>query len=153
MLFLRPFNCFKRNGGVKGRQTSLIRYRQGEQVNVGQLAVTLDVIPAKAPALTDAHGIWPKYMLALRTEGLQTRRCIFYGGGLTWIRRVGEYSNECVLRQRTGRPSILTIDLEPLVRRFMMDVRRIKQRNQHIHVEESDHASRLRRGADSRSPM
>jgi hypothetical protein len=39
------------------------------------------------------------------------------------------------------------------VRRFMMHVRWVKQRNQHIHVEKSDHASRLRRGADSRSPV
>ncbi len=153
MLFLRPFDCIRRDSGVKGRQTSLIRYRQSEQVNVGQLAVTLDVLPAKAPELTYADRVWPKYMFALSTEGLQTRRCIFFGGGLTWIRRVGQYSNECVLRQRTGRPSILTIAPEPLVRRFMMDVRRIERRNQYIHVEERDHASRLRRGADSRSPM
>jgi hypothetical protein len=109
MLFLSPFYCFKRDSEVKGRQTSLIRYCQSEQVNVGQLALTRDVIPAKAPALTYADGIWPEYILALRTEGLQMRRRIFCGGGLTWIRWVGQYSNELVLRMRTCRPSILTI--------------------------------------------
>jgi len=65
ILFLRRLNCIKRDGGVKGRQASLIRYRQSEQINVGQLTVALDVIPSEASALTYADRIWPKHVLAL----------------------------------------------------------------------------------------
>jgi hypothetical protein len=35
----------------------------------------------------------------------------------------------------------------------MMYVRRVKQRNQYIYIEKSDHVSMLRRGADSRPLM
>ena len=57
ILFLRRFDRFKRDGGIKSRQASLIRYRQSEQINVGELAMTLDVIPAKASALTYADDV------------------------------------------------------------------------------------------------
>ncbi len=47
---------------------------------------------------------------------------------------------------------MLAVEPEPHVRRLMMHVRGIEQRNQYVHVKKCDHASRLRHGADSQSP-
>ena len=84
-------------------------------------------------------------MLAIRTEASQTRGRILYAGTTTGLRRVGQHTDEPVLGERTSRLSILPIEHEPSVRRLVMYVRWIEQRDKHIHVEKSDHGTlRLR---------
>jgi hypothetical protein len=40
MVFLRPFDCTRRDSGLKGSQTSLIRYRQSEQILAARYPAT-----------------------------------------------------------------------------------------------------------------
>ena len=71
-----------------------------------------------------------KLKKALRYFG----RCGQYGG----ISGVTEYANAPVDSYRTGCPTTLSIEPEPVVGFFVVDVHRIKQSNQNIDVQKSD---------------
>src|SRR5271166_2290206 len=100
--------------------------------------MALDVFPSEAATFAYAGRVRPKHMLAFRTETSQARDCILYGCGLTRIRWIGQYPHKRVLGQRTSRPSMLAVEREPRVRRLMMHVRRIEQRNQYVHIKKCD---------------
>jgi hypothetical protein len=78
-------------------------------------------------------------MMAIRTEGPQTRGCIFDRRAPAWIGRIGDDTDQRVLCERTSRPWAGAIASEPGVSRLVMQVRGIEQRHQDVHVEQSDH--------------
>ncbi len=102
--------------------------------------MALNVIPVEPSGIAYADRVRPEKMLAIRTEGSQTRGCILKRRAPAGIGRIGQYADQRVLRKRTSRPSAAAIASEPGVSRLVMHVGGIKQRNQDVYVKESDHA-------------
>jgi hypothetical protein len=105
--------------------------------------MTLNVIPSELSAVAYAYRVRPEEMLTIRAESSQTRGRILYRRAPAGIGRIGQNADQRVLREWTGRPSAAAIVSEPCMRRLVMQVRGIEQRNQDVYVEQSDHA-RLR---------
>jgi hypothetical protein len=79
-------------------------------------------------------------MQTIRTEDSQTRSGILDRRAPARIGRIGQYANQCVFSERTGRPSAAAIATEPRVSCLVMQVGRIKQRHQDVYVKQCDHA-------------
>ena len=87
-------------------------------------------------------------MRTIRAEGSQTRGRILHRRAPARIGRIGQYADQPILGERTSRPSAAAIAAEPGVRRLVMQVGGIEQRNQDVYVEQSDDAPlKVRRGA------
>jgi hypothetical protein len=122
----RPLDRLERDRGIESGQPAFVRYREREQIDVRKLPMPLNVSPAEPSGIEHAHRIGPENMLTVRTEGSQTRGCVFDCGSLAGIGRIGKYSDECVLGERTSRPSAAAIASEPGVSRLVMQVRGIE---------------------------
>src|SRR5712691_876082 len=70
---------------------------------------------------------------AERAEAVNELRCPRV---LVAARRMTEYSNEPVFRQRTRRPPRLAMILEPIVSDLVVDVIGVEQRDEHVDVEQ-----------------
>ena len=66
---LCALNGSKRDRRIEGGQPSLVRYREGEQIGVRELTMTLDVIPSKAAIFSHADRVRPKDVMVLGAEG------------------------------------------------------------------------------------
>ena len=150
ILCRRALDRLKRDRGVESGQPALVRYRKREQIHVGKLAMALNVIPAEPSGVAYAYRVRPEKMLTTRAEGLQTRGCILRRRAPARIGRIGQYADQPVLCERTSRPSAAAIASEPGVRRLVMQVGGIEQRNQDIYVEQGDHAPPLQGSSRSR---
>lgn len=102
--------------------------------------MALNVVPSEPSGLADAKRIGPEDMQTIRAQGSQAQSCIRHSRARARIRRIGQYANQRVLGERATRPSSTAIAPEPCVRRLVMQMGRIEQRNQDIYVEQSDHA-------------
>jgi hypothetical protein len=132
-----------RNRRIEGREASSVRDRQREQINVGYLAMPLNMLPSEASTIAHARRIGPKQMIVFRAETRETRGRIGHRRARTRVGRIGEDPDQGVFRERASRPFVLAVEPEPYVRRFMMDMRRIKQRDQDVDVEKCYQAPSL----------
>ncbi len=128
ILCRRPLDCPKRDRGVEGGQSALIRYRKSEKVDVGKLAVALNAVPMEPTGIAHADRVRPENVLTIRTEGR---------GAPARIGRIGQYTDERVLRERTRRPSLEAVASALGVSPLVMHVSRIEQRDQNVYVKKS----------------
>ena len=135
----RIFDRIQRDRRVEGRQPPTVRDRKREQIDVGNLAMPLNMIPMKPTRVAHANRIRPENVLPARTKGSQTRSCVLQRSASPGISRIREQAYQRILCHRAGGPTAAAIAAEPKVSRFVVNVSRIKQRNQNVWVEESDH--------------
>ena len=57
ILRLGAFNGFKGDSRIEGREPSPVRYRQSKQIYIGDLTITLNVIPSHAEAMLDIRAL------------------------------------------------------------------------------------------------
>jgi hypothetical protein len=149
--YRRAFYRFKRDRGIEGGKSATVRYRKGEKVDVGELAMALNVIPVEPSRIAYADRAGPEHMLTNRTEGSQTCGCVLHRGAASGIRWIGQHPDQRVLSNCTSGPLAAAIRPEPDMRRFVMQMGGIEQRNQDVYVKQSDHApSKVPPGAASR---
>ena len=112
--------------------------------------MALNVIPSESTSIANAHGIGPEDMQPIRTKNSQTGSAVLDRSAPAWIRRIGQYSNQRVFRERTSRPPAATIATEPQVSCLMVQVGWVKQCYQDVYVKQRDHAlsqlPKIRRG-------
>jgi hypothetical protein len=94
------------------------------------------------------YGVRPEHVFFAGTEGVEptAQRCrrvvmVAKHGG------VGEDTQHAVFRQRTCRPTLVAICRKPIMRSLVVDVTRLKQRDEYVDVEQRDtaHGSSRRR--------
>ena len=117
---LGALDRLKRYRRVESCQHALVRHRKSEQVDVRELAMSLDVVPAEPSRIAYAYRVLPEDMMAIRTEGPQTRGCIFDRRAPAWVGRIGDDTDQRVLCERTSRPWAGAIASEPGVSRLVM---------------------------------
>ncbi len=110
----RTFDRFERDRGIESGQPATVRYRKREKIDVGKLAMTLNVIPAEPSEVAYADRVRPENMLTIRTEGTQTCGCILDRGAPARVGRSGQDADQRVFRERTSRPSATAIASEPV---------------------------------------
>lgn len=101
--------------------------------------MSLDVIPAEPSHIADTYRIRPENMMAVRTEGSQSRGRIFDRCAPARVGRIRENADQRVLCEWTSRPSAAAIASEPCVSRLVMQVRGIEQCHEDVHIEQRDH--------------
>lgn len=73
MRALRAVDGARRNRRIEGREASVIRDREGQQINVANLPMPLHMPPSKASAIAQTLGIRPEQMIAFRAEARKAR--------------------------------------------------------------------------------
>ena len=96
--------------------------------------MTLNVGPAEPSGISHAHRIRPKKMQPIRTESSHARGSVLDGRPAARIGRIGQDTDQCVLGERTSRPSEAAVASEPRVSRLVMQMRGIEQRDQDVYV-------------------
>ena len=137
----RSSNRGRRHGFVEGRQPSTMRHRKREEVDVGQLARSQQLVAIHDAIVEQTDVVRKKPVMGRRYGRLQARHRFGYAQRVR-IPRLGDDPHAAVLRQRAGCPSPFDLTHEPLRDHRMMCVVLVEQGNQHVDVEQGAHGSR-----------
>ena len=129
-----PSNRFERDGTIEGHQTAAMRGGQAEQVNVSELPVSSR--QTEQPGIADGDVVRPEHMTAAGRERSQSPRDPLRTFGDRLICGILQDANYAVLGERTRRPAGGAMFREPLVGGVVMDVVRIEERDDDVHVEQ-----------------
>jgi len=113
-----------------------VRHGQGQKIGVGDLARIQQARSVYEFFIKQTDLVWPEFMAR---EGNKAHYGLDdYGGcGLrVEVSRISDDPQDTVFSQRACGPDLLANGLQPAVRRVVLDVRRIDQRNENIHVEQ-----------------
>ena len=126
------------DSSIKRCQSPPVFRRQRQQIGVGDLRHSTDPPGIKQTPVADRNVVRPKDMVA-RGRGLcHSPHRIGYCQS-SRVAGVSQDSHATVLGQWTGRPAYRSILIQPRVRVPMMDVCRIEQRDEAIHIQQRNH--------------
>lgn len=138
----RPLDREKRNSPVERHQAARVANRKGEQIEIGDLLGSKNVLTMKDVFVGERDVVRPEGVPAATCGSTQSLNRIVHGDRVR-ILRLRQDANEPVLGQRTGCPSGGFVPLPPGVGALVMYVRGIEKSDQYVDVEERAHASGL----------
>ena len=95
--------------------------RQGEQVQVCHLLVTLPAVGIKEPRIGDGQVIWPECVATVLLRSFELGEHLGWSLG-AGVARMSEHPQTTVLCQRTGSPTMGKVRVEPILGREVCDV-------------------------------
>ena len=133
-------NCTHRNFRIECDEASSVFLSECKQVNVGELARTVNVFGVENRFLAQGYRVGPKLMVGLVCElpkhgDNASRRHSFLGS----IGRCRHYSNYPVLRKRTTCPSAFRILIPPGMSACVENVVFIEESDEEISIKEAAH--------------
>jgi len=84
----RSLDRFKGESAVKSCKAGLFLHRQGQEVDVGQLAMTLKVVKVDSMLVTQRDGVRPEFVVATITESAQALQRVLRRPGYLGLDRI-----------------------------------------------------------------
>lgn len=142
------------DGLVKCGESAVIADGQAKQIYIRDFLVSADHRWAKQRLIEQRYRVWPEMMIRGSERPLHASG--YFCGSCVQARIAGtaQDANRAVDRDRAGRPSVFAIQTEPAVSVIVVDVGRIEQRDQYVHIEEGNtHSSSRSRFTNSMSAL
>lgn len=128
----------ERNASIQCDEPAAILHGKREEIDVGNLTRAEQTASLECLRVDNRNIIGPENVPRPGDLRRQQRQRIRYAAR-TDVASARKHAQKSVLRQRTTGPAVGLIVSPPRERLAMMDMRRIEEREQDIHVEQSAH--------------
>ncbi len=120
---------------VEGRQLPIMGRGQGKQIAVRHLSRLQQSLRTDVSFIKQADIVRPKRMTRKRPQSPHHLRHRSRSSRRVWIPWMADNPHHPILGQWTSGPRIRACGREPVMRTIMLNVGRINQRNQRIHIQ------------------
>lgn len=130
------------NGLIERGEPAVVPNGKTKQVRVRDFLVATDHRDPEQDVVRERNGVRPEMVVRSAAKTSQTGGHFRGGGVHGGVRGVAQDANTAINGDWACRPSVLSIPAKPTVRGFMVDMGRIEESHQDIHVKKGDtHAS------------
>ena len=137
LIFARADRGRQRNAAVERCKAAAPLRGEPQEVDVCDLSMGH---PGKFEAVLVAKGklVRPESVVSARTEGVEASSDRRGGLMTTGVRNIRQDSDQPVLCDRTGGPPVPPVRREPCVRALVVDVVRVEECHQDVHIQQGD---------------
>lgn len=124
----------QRDTPVEGHEPASVGDCKAQEVDIRELAVPLDVGWLEVITFAHRDGVLPEEMICALPDFGEPGDGISQTGALAGILRIRDDPHESILGQRARGPAPTLVMAEPLVRRLVVDVHRVEERDEHVDI-------------------
>ncbi len=138
--------CFcLRNGtgwypSIKRYESTILVRGQTQQVDIREMFWCQNSARFKEADIAQRDAVRPKDMFSRGQRGGQPAH-VLHDGKTSRIVKLRHHTNAPILSNRARRPTERSVSAHPGVRRSMMHMRSVKERDEHVDIWQPDHAS------------
>ncbi len=140
--WVRTLHCLQGDGTVEGGEPAVIPNSQTKQICIRDFPMPADRRQPKKRVVRRRNRVRPEMVVR---RGAKASQAAGHFGGCRFHRpigRVAQNANAAIRGDRAGCPTVFSVPAEPAVRVLVVDVGRIEQSHQHVHVKKGNaHAS------------
>ena len=128
------------NGRIEGRQLATVACRQSNRIQVGDLLEAAQLGHIERRRIGQRKDVLPKHVARLSAEDSQSFGNFARACRDSRVSGIAQYADATVLGQRAGGPGRLADGSEPAMSRFVVNMGRVEQCDQHVYFEQVGHS-------------